>query len=48
MIGNVNFAALLKWPCVRGVHEFLENFLQVLCKVTVGFFQLTRKVKAVI
>ena len=48
MIGNVNFAAMLKWPCVRGAHESLENFLKISCKVTIGFFQITRKVKAVI
>ena len=48
MIGNVNFASMMKWPFVRGVHEFLEIFLQISCKVTAGFFQITRKVKAVI
>ena len=48
MIGNVNFASMMKWPFVRGVHEFLEIFLQISRKVTAGFFQITRKVKAVI
>ena len=32
----------------RGILEILEKFLQILCKVTDGFSQITRKVKEVI
>ena len=37
-----------KWPCIRGVLETLEKLLQISYKVNRGFFQITRKVKAVV
>ena len=41
----VNFAAMWKWPCIKGIFEILEKFYKFHVKLLVDFSRLLVKLR---